>query len=88
MSIHVIRSGRSWIVQTAEGFFRARFLAHSTAIRAGAAIAAEEGVDLVLHDRNDQILLRVLSSGQKSAEIEATVRRKLGWDGESHITDC
>jgi len=57
------------------------------AIRAGAAIAADDGVDLVVHDRNDQVLLRVFSSGQDSTDIEAAVRRKLGWDGDTHISD-
>lgn len=64
-SIHVLRSGGAWVVQTAEGYSRTRYLSQEFALTEGAALAASEGLDMVLHDRRGKIKFRLFSPVQR-----------------------
>ncbi|WP_446718096.1 DUF2188 domain-containing protein [Cupriavidus sp. OTU4054] len=58
-TVHVVRSGSAWVVQTSEGYLRTKYITREAAILNGAALAAKEGLNIVLHDRHGKIGFRL-----------------------------
>jgi len=64
-TIHVVRSGKRWVVQTSDGDLRIRYVTQQAAMENGATLAARERVNMVIHDRAGKIRFRLFLGGSR-----------------------